>query len=69
MKDKYAGHYSKYGIIHDAKLPESVRDEVCNDCLGNDSGRLFNPKYHPKFKEWLESEGMPVEPYIIWFSW
>ena len=69
MSNKYSGGYEKYDIIHDGKLPNDVRDELCNDCPGNDAGRIFNPEYHSRFKTWLESEGMPLRPYIVWFSW
>lgn len=64
-----SGGFDRYPIIHDGKLPDDVRDEVCDECVGNDSGRIFNPKYYPKLKAWLEAEGHPVVSYIIWFSW
>ena len=66
----YSGGYNKYPILCDRKLPDEVRDEVCNDCPGNDSGKLFNPEYNPKLKAWLESVGLDsTQCYIIWFSW
>jgi hypothetical protein len=67
-KNKHAGHYAKYGIISDSVLPDDVRDEVL-ERFSNDSGRIFNPEYNPKFKAWLEKEEMPVECYIVWCSW
>ena len=69
MDNRYADHYGKYGIIADKHLPESVRDEICNDCPSNDSGVIVNPAYRSLFKAWLESQGMTTECYIVWFSW
>ena len=71
MKDKntFANHYSNYGIIYHGNLPSSIKDEICDNCPGNDSGRIINPKCYPLLKEWLQENDMPVEPYIIWWSW
>lgn len=68
--NRHAGHYVKYGIIYAHFLPDDVEEELSSaaEC-GNDCGRIMNPDYNDKFKVWLEKEGMPVEPYIIWFSW
>lgn len=68
-RDKLCGHMKKYGIIQDRYLPDAVRDELCNDCPGNDCGVIINPEYRPLFAEWLKSEDMPIDCYIIWFSW
>lgn len=71
MKDKnhYAENKANYGIIYDGNLPENVRDELIDRCPGNDCGIIYNPEYHPKFKQWLIDNDMPVECYIVWFSW
>jgi hypothetical protein len=69
MPNNLSGGYDKYPIIHDCKLPGDVRDEICDDCPGNDAGRIFNPEYHPKFKAWLEQQNLELKPYIVWFSW
>lgn len=68
-KNKYAGHYAGYGIVSEGNLPVDVRDELCNDGPGNDAGRIIDPEYRPKFKAWLKAEQMPIQPYIVWWSW
>ena len=71
MRDpqKFAGALVNLGIIQYKYLPPDVRDELCDDCPGNDTGSICNPHYRPKFKAWLEKENMPEAPYIIWWSW
>lgn len=60
---------SHYKFIDDKHLPVEVRDELCNDCGGNGTGRIVNPECHPKFKAWLIAMNLPVECYIIWWYW
>lgn len=67
---RFAGHLVNYSIIRSACLPDDVSDELANDCPTNDSGRIINPAYRPKFMAWLHSENMPVDKcYIVWWSW
>jgi hypothetical protein len=47
----------KYRIINDRDLDDDVRDEICNDCKGNDTMSLASPLYNPKFKKFLEENG------------
>ncbi len=73
MKDKnsYSDYYRNYGMIYDGKLPEKVRDQIIdnNDKICNDIGVIVNPEYNPLFGLWLIENDMPVECYIVWFSW
>jgi hypothetical protein len=60
----------KYRIIDDGKLGMNVRDELCNDCKGNDTMSLADPSCNPEFKKWLEENGEDsTQCFIIDWSW
>ena len=67
-KNHFAGYYSNYGIIDDGLLPWDVRKEISNECPKSDSGSIVTPN-HPLFRKWLRDYAMPVESYIVWWSW
>lgn len=57
-----------YQVIDMGKLPEEVTDNL--ECPGNDCAKIYNPKYHQKFKQWLIENGHDPEAcYIGWWSW
>lgn len=61
---------SPYRILEVMNLPEEVQDELSDKCPSNDSGKIINPKYCPKLKEWLTANGFDnTERFIGWWSW
>ena len=63
-------HPCRYQILEAAGLPEDLRDELSTKyCPANDCGVIVNPKYSEKLMAWLKKEQLPVECYILWWSW
>ena len=59
-----------FRIIRDGDLDDDSRDELCNDCKGNDTISLVNPSYNPKFKKFLEENGEDsTQSFIVNWSW
>lgn len=66
---KHAGDMDDYPVILSSRMPKNVKNELADDCLGNDAGHRIDPGTYPLFKAWLEAEGMPVRAYIVWWRW
>ena len=63
-------HEAKYKVLEVMDLPYEIRDELCNDCPCNDSGRIIYTENYPLLINWLRENGHSVEKcYIGWWSW
>jgi len=70
FKDRQVIGNSPYRILEVMHLPDDIQEELQNRCLGNDSGVIINPDYHPKLKAWLKTnEHNDTECFIAWWSW
>lgn len=68
-KNAFANGMDEYGIIDYALLPDHVQEELTAEEASNDMGRVVNSEYYPIFTAWLREKGMPVDSYIVWWSW
>lgn len=57
-----------YDLVDGHKFPRDVWEEVVEEC-GNDTARIVNPEYSPKFKQFLIDGGYEVKCYMVWISW